>query len=162
LKTLDSFMPTYEFSERHRVRVNAPRERVDAAIRSVSLDDIAVARALWWLRRMGRGQGMQGVPFVQGALKNARVLDDREGEGIVLGLRGDFWKPRGGGGGDSCEAVLEFRIEPPYLSTETRVHVADPAARRKFRRYWRVIRPFSGLIRILMLRAAKKRAEVAA
>jgi hypothetical protein len=60
---------------------------------------------------------------------------------------------------DTCKAVVDFRIEPPFLTTETRVHVADPAARRKFARYWRVIRPFSGLIRILMLRGAKRRAE---
>ena len=50
-------------------------------------------------------------------------------------------------------------IGTAVLSTETRVHVADPAARRKFRRYWFVVRPFSGVIRILLLRAARKRAE---
>jgi hypothetical protein len=59
---------------------------------------------------------------------------------------------------DSCKAVIDFRIEPRRLSTETRVHVADPASRRKFRRYWVVIKPFSGLIRILFLRAARSRA----
>jgi hypothetical protein len=79
------------------------------------------------------------------------------GEGIVLDLRGDFWRLRGGG--ESCEAVIDFRVQGRGLTTETRVHVADPAARRKFGRYWRVIRPFSGLIRILMLRAAKRKAE---
>jgi hypothetical protein len=61
-----------------------------------------------------------------------------------------------------CKAVIDFRVGESSLSTETRVHVADPAARRKFRRYWRVIRPFSGLIRILFLRAARRRAEKAA
>jgi hypothetical protein len=44
-------------------------------------------------------------------------------------------------------------------STETRVHVPDPAARGKFRRYWLVIRPFSCLIRVF-LRATRRRAEV--
>jgi hypothetical protein len=58
--------------------------------------------------------------------------------------------------------VIDFRIADAHLSTETRVHVADPAARRKFRRYWFVIRPFSGLIRILLLRAARRRAEALA
>ena len=49
-----------------------------------------------------------------------------------------------------------------YSRPRRRVHVADPAARRRFRRYWLVIRPFSGLIRILLLRAARRRAEAPA
>jgi hypothetical protein len=57
-----------------------------------------------------------------------------------------------------CKAVIDFRVGAASLSTETRVHVADPVARRSFRRYWFVIRPFSGLIRILFLRAARRRA----
>jgi hypothetical protein len=85
-------------------------------------------------------------------------LDDARGEGVVRGLKGDFWRLRGGGA-DSCEAVFDFRITDGRLSTETRVHVADPAARRKFARYWHVIRPFSGLTRILFLREVRRRAE---
>ena len=61
--------------------------------------------------------------------------------------------------------MIDFRIvelgarSMCRLSTETRVHVAEPAARRAFRRYWFVIKPFSGLIRILFLRAVRRRAE---
>ena len=103
------------------------------------------------------------------------MLDDVRGEGIVLGLTGQLWRILGGERDparpttaeeflaydrpDTCKAVIDFRIGPKILSTETRVHVADPASRRKFRRYWFVIRPFSGLIRILLLRAARRRAE---
>lgn len=92
---------------------------------------------------------------------------------MILGLTGQFWRLRGGGDDrprtadefldyarpDTCKAVIDFRIGSSSLSTETRVHVADPLSRRKFGRYWRVIRPFSGLIRILLLRAARRRAE---
>lgn len=42
---------------------------------------------------------------------------------------------------------------------ETRVDVPDGVSRQKFARYWRGVRPFSGLIRVLVLRAAKRRAE---
>ena len=62
----------------------------------------------------------------------------------------------------ALEAVVGFRSRPGRLSTETRVHVSDPVSRRKFQRYWRVVRPFSGLIRMSILRAAKRRAEAAA
>jgi hypothetical protein len=41
------------------------------------------------------------------------------------------------------------------LSTETRVQAVDDAALRAFRRYWRVVGPFSGLIRRRWLRAAQ-------
>jgi hypothetical protein len=176
VKALDEFLPVFEFSERHRLAIAAPPERIDAAVREVSLTDIPAARVLWWLRRLGRPYGDSGKPFVAGALEGSVVLDDVPGEGIVLGLTGQFWRIRGGerrprprtpeeflafDRPDECKAVVDFRVAPALLSTETRVHVAEPRARRKFRRYWLVIRPFSGLIRILFLRAARRRAEAA-
>jgi hypothetical protein len=45
------------------------------------------------------------------------------------------------------------------LSTETRIAATDARARRRFAAYWLVVRPGSGLIRRLWLRAVKKRAE---
>jgi hypothetical protein len=173
VRALDEFLPVYEFSERHRLTIPASRERIDTALRTVALDDIPVARALWWLRRLGRPFGESGKPFVQGALKNAIILDDVPTEGVVLGLTGQFWRLGGGNPGprprtvdeflafdrpDSCKAVIDFRVGPELLSTETRVHVSDAGSHRKFRRYWRVIRPFSGLIRVVFLRAARARA----
>jgi hypothetical protein len=157
LRSLDAFLPEYEFSERHRVQVRAAPERVDAAMRQVTFADLRVGRMLWALRRFGRPAGDVHRPFVAGALKGSVLLEDSPGEGLVLGLRGDFWRLRGGG--DSCQAVIDFRVGNGELTTETRVHVEDPAARRRFRRYWLVIRPFSGLIRIELLRAARRRAE---
>jgi hypothetical protein len=177
MRSLDDFLPAYEFSERHRLAIDAPPERIDEAFRTVSLSDIPVARALWAVRRLGRPWGDARRPFVDGALKGAVVLDDMPGQGLVLGLTGQFWRLRGGDDSerprtpdeflnyarpDTCKAVIDFRIGRASLSTETRVHVADPLARRKFRRYWLAIRPFSALIRILVLRAARRRAETRA
>lgn len=115
-------------------------------------------------------------------LRNGVLLEDAPGEGLVLGITGRFWRLRGGfrgdlprspeefaayDRGDVARAVVDLRIHPQsdarsLITTETRVHVSDPAARRKFRRYWLVVRRFSGLTRILLLRAAKRRAEAAA
>jgi hypothetical protein len=176
LRTLEEVLPTYEFAECHSLVIDAPASRIDAALRSVSLSDIPLARALWWLRRLGRPYGDSAKPFVGGELPGV-VLDDVRGQGIVLGLTGQFWRLGGARDPDrpttaeaflaytrpdTCKAVIDFRIGDRCLTTETRVHVADPAARRKFRRYWLVIQPFSGLIRILLLRAARRRAEAAA
>ena len=176
MKALDELLPVYEFSERHRISIAAPPERIDAAFRAVSIADVPIARALWFVRRLGRPYGDATKPFVGGELPGI-VVDDARGEGIVLGLTGQFWRLRGARDPgrprtaeeflayerpDTCKAVIDFRVGPASLTTETRVHVGDPASRRKFARYWRVIRPFSGLIRILLLRAARRRAEAPA
>ena len=58
------------------------------------------------------------------------------------------------------EIALAFWAEPAgsgsILHTETRVRAVDAAARRRFRLYWLVVRPFSGLIRRRWLRAAAR------
>jgi hypothetical protein len=176
VRPLDDFLPVYEFSERHSLAIDAPGERIDEALRAVSIADIPVARALWWLRQLGRPHGDAARPFVGGELPGV-VLEDVREAGVVLGLTGQFWRVRGSrhpdrpttadeflaySRPDTCKAVIDFRVGHASLSTETRVHVGDPVARRKFRRYWLVIRPFSGLIRILLLRAARRRAEALA
>jgi hypothetical protein len=104
---------------------------------------------------------------------------DRE---ILLGLVGQFWtvsgnieptdperfrRPLRGG---TARAAWNFTIEAcapgqTILRTETRVHCSDPRTAARFRCYWLVIRPFSGLIRRLMLgsiaRACRRAAEQA-
>ena len=45
------------------------------------------------------------------------------------------------------------------VRTESRTMALSPRARKRFAPYWRIIRPFSGLIRRLMLRAIKRLAE---
>lgn len=176
VRALDDFLATYEFSERHSLAIDAPAASIDRAFRAVSIADIPIARALWWVRRLGRPYGDAAKPFVGGELPGV-VLEDVPKEGVVLGLTGQFWRLRGDrelakpataeeflayADPDVCKAVIDFRIGPRSLSTETRVHVTDAASRRKFRRYWFVVRPFSGLIRILLLRAARRRAEALA
>jgi hypothetical protein len=104
------------------------------------------------------------------------ALVDEEDE-IVLGYAGQPWRLGGGiGAGVSSaddwsefsaagyvKAVMNFRADPAeggaLLTTETRVLATDEATRRRFGRYWRVIRPGSGLIRRSWLHAAARRAE---
>ncbi len=155
MRSLDEFLPTYEFSERHSIEIGAPPERIEAALRAVTLADSPVTLALFRLRGLHR---QASEPFLAGMGRMGDVLEDAPGEGIVLGLAGQFWRLRGGAQ-DECKAVLDFRVQGSRLSTETRVHVSDAAARRKFARYWLVVRPFSGLTRRLILRAVKRRAE---
>ncbi|MEP7335602.1 MAG: hypothetical protein ABI717_07460, partial [Actinomycetota bacterium] len=57
-----------------------------------------------------------------------------------------------------AKMAFNFRLEDRVLSTETRVLLTDERSRKLFRRYWIVIRPFSGLIRREWLRAIARRA----
>ena len=160
MRPLDDFLPEYQFRERHRIDVRADAAAIDRAVREVTLKEMPAARALVLLRGL-RPRADRPVLEEMARLGTA-VVEDVRGEGLVISLRGQFWRPRGGTREPRAEAVIDVRAAPGELSTETRVHVAAPAARRKFARYWRVIRPFSGLLRILLLRAAKQRAEAAA
>jgi hypothetical protein len=103
------------------------------------------------------------------------VLAERPGEELVLGTVGRFWR----GGGETrqvspacfrepappgtAKAAWSFAVDRrpggAELRTETRVLCADAAARRRFRAYWLLIRPFSGLIRREMLAAVRSAAE---
>jgi hypothetical protein len=179
VEPLDAFLPEYEFSERHALEIDARPQAIDRAVRQVSLSDIPIAMLLLYARRLGRPRVDMRRPLLEQALQGSVLLEDRAGESIVMGLTGQFWRLRGGRDAsrprtveeflaydraDACKAVIDFRIAELgpsrcRLSTETRVHVEDSAARRAFRRYWLVIRPFSGLIRILLLRAVRRQAR---
>jgi hypothetical protein len=154
VKSLDAFLPEYEFVERHRIGIRAAPDRIDRALRELTIEEMPLVRVLFALRGLPRRGRVLGIIAGLGT-----VVEDVPGEGLVVRLRGQFWLPSGRGEGAQAEAVADFRIGFGRLSTETRVRVDDPVARRKFARYWRVIRPFSGLIRILLLRAARRRAE---
>jgi hypothetical protein len=159
LNSLDAYLPSYEFSTRHEVAVDAPTGVTDRALREVTFRDVPLVRALLFARGEGRHRLDQAV--VATMVPRATVIEDIAGEGIVLAVTGQFWRLRGRGPEPPASAVVDFRLAPGRLSTETRVHVADPVSRRKFERYWRIVRPFSGLIRMSILRAAKRRAEAA-
>jgi hypothetical protein len=159
MKSLDAFLPSYDFSTRHAVAVAVDPVRADRALREVTFKEVPLVRALL----VARGLGLRSAEdTVLGAMvPRATVLEDVPGEGVVLTLSGQFWRLRGRGPEAPATAVIDFRALPGSLATETRVHVPDPVSRRKFGRYWRIVRPFSGLIRMVVLRAAKRRAEAA-
>jgi hypothetical protein len=161
LSPLDEFMPAYEFSERHAISIAADAADVDLALRGVTFGDVPLMRVLLLLRGIGRPAADETV--IGAMARRSTTLEDVPGEGLVLSLAGWFWRLRSRPGDESpARAVIDFRAEPGRLTTETRVHLDDAASRRKFARYWRLIRPFSGLTRIVVLRAAKRRAETAA
>ena len=157
MKSLDAFLPAYEFSTRHMVSVTVDPIRADRALRDVTFKEVPLVRALLLARGLGLRKAEDTVLGTM--VPRATVLEDVPGEGLVLTLSGQFWRLRGRGPEAPATAVIDFRALPGSLATETRVHVPDPVSRRKFRHYWRIVRPVSGLIRMGVLRAAKRRAE---
>ena len=180
MRPLDAWLPAFEFSEQHQLEIRAAREQVDRALREVSVDEIPVRASARTGCGGSGGKSRQRAAVPRLAGSRASCSRTTPGEGVVLGLTGQFWRLRSGGRDlgrprtaeeflaydrpDVCKAVIDFRIAELgggrcRLATETRVHVEDPASRRAFRRYWLVIRPFSGLTRILFLRAVRRQAR---
>lgn len=186
---LDEFLPRPDATERHAVRVHAAPDavfeamwRVDiggpvtrallaARVLPAALGGSPAARARLHDLRAGPAmtlRGLRGTGFT--------LLGERPGEEVVLGLTGRFWTPRGdilatdpahfaaGPPAGAAQAAWSFTVTPDVdggtlLATETRVRCADATTRRRFRAYWLVVRPFSGLLRWLMLRAIRREAE---
>jgi hypothetical protein len=181
---LDELLPHYEFAERHATRVDASPAAALTAAKQATPGEMPLVRTLFALRSgpalLARGRGLpraKDVPLAQQMIEFGFVpLADHDDE-LVLGFVGQPWKAAGGSmpRPSSAEAwsafdepgfakaVMNFRSaavgDQAVLETETRVYLTDAPSRRRFARYWRLIRPWSGLIRRSWLRAAKRRAE---
>lgn len=164
---LDEVLPEWDFRERHRRPVHARPERVFQAVREVTLAEMPVARFLVRLRGM---HARMSRPILEEMRKAGfAVAAEEAGRELVFAAVGQPWKLRGGDRPDGefrrfarpgfAKMAFNFRLEGRTISTETRVLLTDQRSRRAFRRYWIVIRPFSGLIRRVWLRAIARRAE---
>jgi len=176
---LDSIAPAWQFNERHQRTVAAPPEVVYRAATQVRADEIFLFRALTWIRRGGRdlqpGVLNPGVedPLLDVAVRGGfvRVVDapPRElvfGSAVVM-PRGQA-RPRTPAEyraeqiPGTVMATMNFLIVAhgtgSRIATETRVHANDPATRRRFAVYWRLIYPGSALIRRNWLAAIERRA----
>ena len=118
--------------------------------------------------RTGRLKALLNADFV--------LLEEIPPFELVIGLTGRFWTLSGGlvptdaatfreaPPAGFARAAWNFTVQPldsgrSRLGTETRVRCADAATTRRFRTYWRVVAPGSGLIRWAILRQVRRRAE---
>jgi hypothetical protein len=165
---LDDVLPGFEHCEHHRAYAAVPPQRALTAARAVTPAEVPLVRILFRLRGLGRAAGADAPLFDQLVALGFRILAENERE-IVLGLVGTPWRLRGGlrhevefGAFDEpgyAKMAMSFAADGRELTTETRVLLTDAAARRRFRLYWLVVRPFSGLTRRLWLRAAGRRLQ---
>jgi hypothetical protein len=135
-----------------------------------------LARARTPARAAGAPPRARPALTLDTALRNGFVvLAEAPGRELLLGVAGRFWTPAGSRLATNPEQFrgpmppgtargawnFTVRAHPrgTHLATETRVQCADPASRRRFRAYWLLVRPFSGLIRHRMLAAIRRAAE---
>ena len=177
---LDEFVPVYQFDEVHAVRIDAPRDRVFAAVKAVAADEILLFRTLTWIRRFGRPgpesilNAPERLPILDVATRTGFVLlAEIPAREIVVGTV--VMRPRGAkfdrtpagfkglNAPGFAKAGMTFLLQSEgagtRLVTATRVFATDVNAKRTFARYWRVIYPGSALIRRMWLRAVQRRAE---
>jgi hypothetical protein len=185
---LDDFLPVYHFTELHSITINAPPDAVYRAVKEVTPAELSwMFHLLFGIRSLPvrlKGQKRLGFSAPQPLL--AQMLDggfvllaDEPQREIVFGLIGQFWTLSGSGEVSLANAQDFVQFERPdygkvaanfyvsqadshgnvRVSTESRTYTPDPQARKKFGWYWRVIYPGSAYIRVLMLKAIKRRAE---
>jgi len=146
---IDEVLPRYDVHEVHSVA--CARTLDDALAAPVAADP--VVRVLFRLRGL-RTDGTIGEVFAR--MKFSEVAHDHDE--IVFAGAGTPWRPGGGlrpfadAPPGTVRIAINFRRERDRLSTETRVQAMDDKARRAFLRYWRVVGPFSALIRRRWLR----------
>jgi len=181
---IDSFAPEFDATEVHRIAINASRQTVYEALWTADLGGSPVIKLLMLMRSMPGllAQRHQSLPRNQKVtlhtLTNSGfgLLAERASDEVVLGITGRFWRPTGNLStfkrsdfdhpvpAGFARGVWNFSLGEgldgqTILQTETRVICGDSASRRKFLAYWFVVRPFSGLIRLIILRNVRRAAE---
>ena len=158
---LDDFLPAYDVRARYERHVpGGPHDALAAALAAPVAPD-GLVRALFRMR------GLTGRGTVSSSMR-ALGFDElaRTDTVLVLGASGSPWSPGGGIGAFDEAGPGQVRMVASFeatsadggslLATETRVEAMDAGSRRAFRRYWRVVGPFSGLIRRRWLAAAER------
>ncbi|WTW94827.1 hypothetical protein OG216_16215 [Streptomycetaceae bacterium NBC_01309] len=168
---LDDVLPEWHFRERHTIEIDAYADTVFRAIEELTWREVPVFRTLMALRFVGRDPA--GDPRVLASMtKDGFTVLDRSDNELVIGILSTRTGQRvplaGELPADAMRAfdepgrlkiVFNFLRRGSTVTTETRVWATDERTRRIFRAYWTVIRPPSGLIRRVWLRAIRERAE---
>jgi len=175
-------LPEFDVSSHHEIEISVSRERAWEALLAHDLAGSTASKLLLALRGYGlrARRGNAGGTIADrlerfGFTKLAEV----PGEELVFGLAGRFWRFDGGlerlaGPEDFRAFAKDGRVKTAWnlrvfdagpgksrLTTETRVLCFGSSARRRFRLYWALIAPFSGAIRMGLLRGIRRRARAA-
>ena len=169
---IDALMPRYDaVLATHRIVHAPPAATYDAArkLDFVTIHTPLLDAAMWVRGLPGRIAGTEPphpprlVPAEQtGALPGWVMLGEQPDRELTFGAVGRFWTPsiewRDVPPSDFAgftepgwgKVVVAFVVSPygdaSLLTYECRTVVGDSASRKRFLRYWRVVRPFAGHI----------------
>ncbi|MEA2881943.1 MAG: hypothetical protein QOH32_1199 [Bradyrhizobium sp.] len=181
MSLMDQFLPSYQFSERHQVRVRcAPGELLDI-IQNFRTPKDRFGETAMSLRQLparlmhvlAPSRAPRPSPVTLATFIPLARDGDRE---MVGGLIGKFWRPDFGllvidgpaaflicNPAKTAKLVIGFSArqtgETTLLATETRVWCPDRYSLMMFFPYWLIIRPVSGLLRRRFLKTIRKIAE---
>ncbi len=168
---IDDFMPRFDFNETHDIRIRATAENVFRTLNEIDFCESTIIR---WLVRL-RGMSAEKMSLREVRKTIFEKLGESENREILLGLAGKFWTPMGNlqqidasnfrefNEKGFAKATWNFLVDETegetHLTTETRIKCTDAESRKSFGFYWTFIQPFSGLIRMEMLKLVKRKAE---
>ncbi|HWR52560.1 MAG TPA: hypothetical protein VN428_15725 [Bryobacteraceae bacterium] len=175
---LDGIMPEYQFSERHSARIHARPGQVMEAIRQSTFGDMKSLLTLLKIRGAASRTDSSG-----GFLQDRRILEAFSASGYLSGgseheiMMFGVWNARENRRPDvrtlqefagyrdqgAVKMGYDFHVEDAgggwsTISAETRV-MAHGDVSRGMARYWRLIVPGSGLLRLQWLDGIRRRAE---
>ena len=181
---LDGVMPRYDLNEVHQIWVPVPPDVAFQAVKEVTPRGVLLFGPLMAIRTVFRRFSQDRVeyspttPILDELLRNGfLMLDQRQNSELLLGTIGRFWALMGGRGPDSVQSYDDFLVfnEPGYckaalnfmvgaegsgsrITTETRVVSTSPDAKKRFGRYWFVVKFGSAAIRRSWVHAINRRA----
>lgn len=175
---MDEVTRALDVDMRHDSHIGAPVPLVWRALLELDLRDSPLVRLLLTLRGLRRRGPLTLETLAAAGFRTVRreaPTDLRSGGELAMGLIAQPWRLRGGvhrGDADDLDsfddpghAVITwtYRLEPAGsgtdVTTRTTVRCTDDVSRRRFRRYWRLVGPFSALIRRESLRLLRRRVE---
>lgn len=183
---IDTAMPTFDAALARHVIVGADPATTFDAVRSLDLLTVRtpLLNASMWLRTLparwlGRTAPTPSAVIVaDGGLPGWLVLGQRPAREIAFGAVGKAWQPViewGDVQRDDFRAfaepgwakiaahfvVIPYGEQSSLVRYECRTAATDSVSRRRFLRYWRIVRPFVGHIMQSTLETIKSNAEAA-
>ena len=147
---IDKYLPAYTYKEYHKRLMNASAKKCFLATKNLDLSKSFITKKLMKLR---------GLPIkdlrLQGFIKNIcfKYLEEEVFKEFVIDASQNntiiIWN----------FYFKEISENKTLVSTETRILCLSKTSKLWFSLYWFFIKPFSGIIRMEMLRLIKKRAE---
>jgi hypothetical protein len=148
---IDKYIPQYHYNEYHKAAVKASTAKCFAATKELDLGSSFITKLLMRLR---------GLPTKDLRLKASLeaicftyVEEEQDKEFVIDASQREL------------KIYWNFYFAPisaneTMVSTETRILCLTPKSKRKFAVYWFFIKPFSGLIRMEILRSLKKQVKL--